>query len=98
MKTKKHKCCVIGCNEEWKGSWIDIIDDTSKAKDQINFDNRNFGRLPFCEKHFEIVMPFLDQKEKEMQKHDDIVLEDGTRVKEFHWCFAPLSLVIEALQ
>ena len=46
------------------------------------------GRIAFCDKHFDKIFPYIQKKEKEMQDKEG---------KNHFWCFAPLSLVKEAL-
>ena len=78
------KCGVKGCKEEVQEAWIDVYDNMSKEKG-------NCGRIYFCNKHFDIIMPYIQKKEKEMQK------EEHKQGKFIGWAFAPLSLVEEAL-
>ena len=84
---KKNKCCcVVGCKSKTYGGWIDINDDITKTK------NPNFGRFPFCKEHFNKVFPYIQKKEKEAIKK---ALKTG---KKIFWCYAPLSVVEEALK
>lgn len=78
----KITCGVKGCKEKLEGAWFDIVDDVVKVK---NYRDRPFGRVQFCKKHFDIIMPYAKLKEKE-------------QCDEHHmWCFVPLSIVEEAL-
>lgn len=77
-------CCVKGCGGKY-GGWIDIVDDKVKHKKGTR---RPFARFPFCKKHFDIIYPYIQLKEKEMQEKEG---------KNFFWVLAPLSLVEEAL-
>ena len=78
-------CSVKGCKEKCEGSWIDIRDDSEKG-----IKERYCGRMSFCEKHFNAIMPFLKRKEKEMQK------QEGK--SNCFWAFVPLSVVNESLK
>jgi hypothetical protein len=92
---KPEKCSVHGCKEKCEGSWIDIADTESKYK--------YCGRMSFCEKHFKMIMPYIEQKEKEMRdkwkkEHPDgKKSKDGFKTTSVGWAFAPLKFVNEAL-
>ena len=85
-----NRCCVKGCQGKQEG-WIDVIDDYKKNK-----EDRVFGKMWFCQKHFDIVYPFIKEKEKQ-DIGKETTLKDGTKVTSAGWLFAPLSLVNEAL-
>lgn len=78
-------CSVVGCKGQYDG-WIDIFDNIEKVKRN---QDRHHGRYPFCQKHFDIIMPYLDKKQKEKQEKEN----------DFNSFYAwmPLSWVNEAL-
>lgn len=80
MTTKK--CSVNKCTGKYE-SWIDIFDDiekVSKNRDRVH------GRFPFCQKHFDIIYPYVEKKQKEMQKKENSF-----------WAWVPLSLINKSL-
>lgn len=79
------KCSVTKCKGLYE-SWIDIFDDMEKIQ---NPRDRLHGRFPFCQKHFDIIFPYVQKKEKEMQEKDN---------KHWFWAWVPLSVVNEALK
>lgn len=71
------QCIVKNCKEQVEDAWLDIIDNVSG----------DGGRCHVCDKHFDLIHPYIQKKEKEMQKkHPDRF-----------FAFAPLQYVEEAL-
>jgi hypothetical protein len=97
----KATCCVEGCKGKYE-TWIDIWDDIGKEKGK-------YGRFPFCRKHYNKVIPYAKQKEKELIAKKEFPVPTFRRTERdlkhpekpirtfIGWAFVPLSIINEAL-